>query len=81
MALCAAAMVSSQLETRLAMGPVVCLVQSAWAWWLLQENKALPPLTSATEEVREKHAGWFLDGVLVAPALLLLALWLGQRIM
>lgn len=81
MALCVAAMVSSQLETKLAMGPVVCLVQSAWAWWLLQDHKALPPLTSATEEVREKHASWILDGVLVAPAWLLLVLWLGQQTM
>ena len=54
----------------------MCMAQSLWAWRLLRDDKALGALTSDSEKVREKHAGWVLDGVLVAPLWLLSALWL-----
>ena len=76
MALCAGAMASCNLSPSTANGPLLCLIQSTWAWWLLQDRQALGPLTSDREEVREKHAGWTLDGVLVAPLWLLSGLWL-----
>ena len=63
-----------------AAGPLICLIQSIWAWWLLQDRMALDPLTSANEEVREKQAGWVLDGVLVAPLWLLSMLWLVTKL-
>lgn len=75
MALCAAAMVSSNPRTTFAAGPLVCMIQSTWAWWLLQDRKALGPLTSHSETVREKQAGWTLDGVLIAPVWLMFVLW------
>ena len=74
MALCATAAWNHGVMP--AVGPWMCMAQSLWAWWLLQNRKALGPLTSDREEVREKHAGWNLDGVLVAPLWLLSALWL-----
>ena len=81
MALCAVAMASSNPDTTPASGPLTCLIQSTWAWWLLHDQKALGPLTSDREEVREKHAGWTLDGVLVAPFWLLPGLWLMTAMM
>ena len=73
--LCAAA-AWNQGATMPAVGPLMCMAQSLWAWWLLRDDKALGPLTSESEMVREKHAGWTLDGVLVAPLWLLSVLWL-----
>ena len=78
--LCAAA-AWNQGATMPAVGPLMCMAQSLWAWWLLRDDKALGPLTSESEMVREKHAGWTLDGVLVAPLWLLSALWLVTKMM
>lgn len=74
MALCAAA--TWNHGTVPAVGPLMCMAQSLWAWRLVRDDKALGALTSDSEKVREKHAGWVLDGVLVAPLWLLSALWL-----
>jgi hypothetical protein len=78
MTLCVAA--AWNHEAMPATGPLICLIQSTWAWWLLQDRKALGPLTSANEEVREKQAGWVLDGVLIAPLVLLSIWWLVTKL-
>ena len=78
--LCAAA-AWNQGATMPAVGPLMCMAQSLLGWWLLRDDKALGPLTSESEMVREKHAGWTLDGVLVAPLWLLSALWLVTKMM
>ena len=78
MALCTAATLNDGAMS--AVGPWMCMAQSLWAWWLLRDDKALGPLTSANEEVREKQAGWVLDGVLVAPLWLLSMLWLVTKL-
>ena len=76
MAMCAAGVASCHLCATPTAVPLIGLIQSAWAWWLLQDRKTLSPLTSGIEEVREKQAGWTLDGVLLAPGWILPVLWL-----
>ena len=56
-------------------GPGVLLAQSLWVWWMLRPAHALPALQGQEHE-REHFTGWRLDGVLVMPYLVLLALYL-----
>ena len=56
-------------------GPAVLAAQSFWAWWMLRPAHALPALQGPQHE-REHYTGWRLDGILVMPCLVLLALCL-----
>lgn len=75
--MCAAAAAASWAHGATSVvGPLVCLAQSTWAWRLLQDSPALTVLGSGEEQVKERFAGWTLDGVLALPLWPLLALWL-----
>ena len=54
--------------------PLLLALQSAWALWLLRPKVAIRALTNSNERIRERKAGWQLDGVLVMPCLVALAL-------
>ena len=56
-------------------GPAVLATQGIWAWWMLRPAHALPALQGQEHE-REHLTGWRLDGVLVMPYLVLVALYL-----
>ena len=56
-------------------GPAVLAAQGIWAWWMLRPAHALPALQGQEHE-REHLTGWRLDGVLVMPYLVLVALYL-----
>jgi hypothetical protein len=49
-------------------------LQSVWALWLLRPKVAMGALTSSKEWLREHKTGWQLDGVLVMPCVVTLAL-------
>ena len=81
MAMCATGvMISWERGMTSTVGPLICLAQSFWAWWLLRDTNALGALTAHEQQVREAFAGGTLDGVLVAPSWLLLAWWLMPRL-
>lgn len=54
--------------------PLLLALQSVWALWLLRPKVAMGALTSSKEWLREHKTGWQLDGVLVMPCVVTLAL-------